>query len=113
MMSDYKYFCDDLFNISNDIFSELGSGFNEAVYQNALGIEFRKRNIKYLKEAKKISDYQIKNFWDEDKKGFYFYDKNLFFYLPLVNQIYFTHTSLSPPPVVDGHLSASPKKIVL
>ena len=51
MKNNYKYFCEDLFNISTDIFSELGSGFNEAVYQNALGIEFRKRNIKYLKEV--------------------------------------------------------------
>ena len=33
-------------------------------------------DIKYLKEAKNISDYQIENFWDEKKKGFYFYDKN-------------------------------------
>lgn len=33
-------------------------------------------DVKYLKEAKNISDYQIENFWDEEKKGFYFYDKN-------------------------------------
>ena len=51
MKNNFQYFCEDLFNISTDIFSELGSGFNEAVYQNALGIEFRKRNIKYLKEV--------------------------------------------------------------
>jgi len=51
MNYDFKYLCNDLFTISNNIFSELGSGFNEAVYQNALGIEFRKRNIKYLKEV--------------------------------------------------------------
>jgi len=51
MKNDFKYFCEDLFSISSDIYSELGSGFNETVYQNALGIEFRKRNIKYLKEV--------------------------------------------------------------
>ena len=51
MKNEFKILCDDLYNISVDIFSELGSGFNEAVYQNALGIEFRKRNIKYLKEV--------------------------------------------------------------
>lgn len=51
MNNNLNILCDDLYNISVDIFSELGSGFNEAVYQNALGIEFRKRNIKYLKEV--------------------------------------------------------------
>ena len=33
-------------------------------------------DIKYLKEAVKLSDYQIQNFWDEDSKGFYYYDQN-------------------------------------
>ena len=33
-------------------------------------------DTKYLKEAVKLSDYQIQNFWDEDRKGFYYYDKN-------------------------------------
>ena len=33
-------------------------------------------DIDYLREAQKLSDYQIKNFWDEDNKGFYFYDIN-------------------------------------
>ena len=47
MNNNLNILCDDLYNIRVDIFSELGSGFNEAVYQNALGIEFRKRNIKY------------------------------------------------------------------
>ena len=51
MNNNLNILCDDLYNISVDIFSELGSGFNEAVYQNALGIEFRKWNIKYLKEV--------------------------------------------------------------
>ena len=50
MADNFKIFCKDIYNISTDIYSELGSGFNEAVYQNALGIEFRKRNIKYLKQ---------------------------------------------------------------
>ena len=33
-------------------------------------------DLKYLKEAIKLSDYQIENFWDEENKGFYYYDKN-------------------------------------
>jgi len=33
-------------------------------------------DIKYLEEAIKLSDYQIENFWDNEDKGFYYYDKN-------------------------------------
>ena len=43
--------CDDLFNIATDIHNELGGGFNEAVHQNALAIEFRDNGIKYIKEV--------------------------------------------------------------
>ena len=43
--------CNDLFNIATDIYNELGGGFNEAVHQNALAIEFRDNGIKYIKEV--------------------------------------------------------------
>ena len=43
--------CDDLFNIATGIYNELGGGFNEAVHQNALAIEFRDNGIKYIKEV--------------------------------------------------------------
>jgi len=33
-------------------------------------------DLRYLDEAKNLSDYQIDNFWDEKNGGFYFYDKN-------------------------------------
>jgi len=33
-------------------------------------------DLKYLEEAKALSDYQIDNFWDTNDKGFYFYDEN-------------------------------------
>ena len=33
-------------------------------------------DLKYLEEAKILSDYQFENFWDEENKGFYFYDIN-------------------------------------
>ena len=33
-------------------------------------------DLKYLEEAKILADYQINNFWDEENKGFYFYDIN-------------------------------------
>jgi len=36
--------------IAEDIYNNLGSGFEERIYQNALAIELRLRNIKYLKE---------------------------------------------------------------
>ena len=33
-------------------------------------------DLRYLDEAKILSDYQFENFWDEENKGFYFYDVN-------------------------------------
>ena len=41
----------DLFKMANNIYSELGGGFNETVNQNALAIELRENKINYLKEV--------------------------------------------------------------
>jgi len=38
-------------SISEEIRKNLGGGFNETIYQNALAIELRRRNIDYLKEV--------------------------------------------------------------
>lgn len=37
--------------IGEEVRKNLGAGFNEAIYQNALAIEFRQRNMEYLKEV--------------------------------------------------------------
>ncbi len=37
-------------NLCKDIFNELGTGFNEVVYQKALEVEFRLRGINYERE---------------------------------------------------------------
>ena len=38
-------------SIAEEVGSHLGCGFNEAIFQNALAIEFRRANIEYLKEV--------------------------------------------------------------
>jgi len=43
--------CTDIFKFAQNIYSELGGGFNEAVTQNALAIELRENKINYLKEV--------------------------------------------------------------
>lgn len=37
--------------MAEEVWKNLGCGFTEQIYQNALGIEFRKNNIDYLKEV--------------------------------------------------------------
>ena len=37
--------------IGEEVRQNLGGGFNEAIFQNALAIEFRRNNIEYLKEV--------------------------------------------------------------
>lgn len=36
---------------AKEVLNELGSGFNESVYQSALAIELRKRKIEYMREV--------------------------------------------------------------
>jgi len=50
MESKFKIFADLITKIVNSIHKELGAGFAEDVYQNALAIELRKYEINYLKE---------------------------------------------------------------
>lgn len=37
--------------LGESVKKQLGCGFDESIYQNALAIEFRRNNIKYLKEV--------------------------------------------------------------
>jgi len=48
---DLKGLVKELKVIGEKIREVLGAGFTETIYQNALAIEFRKRNIEYLKEV--------------------------------------------------------------
>tara|TARA_B100000073_G_scaffold336714_1_gene331844 strand:- start:1129 stop:1611 length:483 start_codon:yes stop_codon:yes gene_type:complete len=50
MESKFKIFAELITKIVNSIHKELGAGFAEDVYQNALAIELRKYEINYLKE---------------------------------------------------------------
>ena len=45
-----KKFNDIIFKLANKIYSKL-SGFEEKYYQSALGIEFRKKKIDFMREA--------------------------------------------------------------
>ena len=46
-----KKIVNEILKISNRIYKELGSGFPENIYQNALAIELRRAKIEYLKEV--------------------------------------------------------------
>ena len=57
-----KKFNDILFKIANKIYSQL-SGLEEKYYQSALGIEFRKKKIDFMREA------GLELFYDEHPLG--------------------------------------------
>jgi len=52
----YKQESYDIISAAMDVYNKLGFGFLEAVYQEALEIEFRKRNIQFERE-KELSIY--------------------------------------------------------
>ena len=49
-MKEKKLF-EKILSIGEEVFSELGGGFNENVHQVGLAIEFREAQIKYLRET--------------------------------------------------------------
>jgi len=49
--SELKEIAQKIKSIGEEVRESLGCGFIEAIYQNALAIEFRKKNIDYLKEV--------------------------------------------------------------
>ena len=51
----------EIIGAAQDVHRELGSGFLEVVYQDALEIEFKKRNIPYQRE------YQLPIFYKDTK----------------------------------------------
>jgi len=58
-----------------EVHSRLGSGFLEAVYQEALAIEFEKRSIPYIKEAKLEITYKERTLLKFYQADFICYDK--------------------------------------
>lgn len=71
----YKQECYDITGAVMDVHSNLGTGFLEEVYQEALEIEFKKRNIPYEREKTLnifYKDVQLKKFYKAD---FICYDK--------------------------------------
>ena len=58
-----------------EVHSRLGSGFLEAVYQEALAIEFVKRSIPYIKEAKLEITYKERTLQKYYQADFICYDK--------------------------------------
>ncbi len=71
----YKQECFDITGAVMDVHSNLGTGFLEEVYQEALEIEFKKRNIPYEREKTLnifYKDVQLKKFYKAD---FICYDK--------------------------------------
>jgi len=50
-VSELKSVAQKIKSIAEEIRKNLGGGFNETIYQNALAIELRRRNIDYLKEV--------------------------------------------------------------
>lgn len=52
-----------------EVHSILGSGFLEAVYQEALAIEFERRNIRFTREEKleiKYKDHTLSKYYESD-----------------------------------------------
>ena len=49
--SQFKTIAAQVKALGEEVRTQLGCGFNETIYQNALAIEFRSRGIEYLKEV--------------------------------------------------------------
>jgi GxxExxY protein len=54
----YKQECYNIVGLCMAVHRELGSGFLEAVYQEALEIEFRKADLDYIRECQIEIDYK-------------------------------------------------------
>ena len=90
-----------------EVHKELGSGFLEAVYQEALALEFKYNDVPFLKE--KLIDIQYKNIFLEKKyiSDFICYD-DIILELKAVSSLRPEHTSQ-----VINYLKATNKKLGL
>jgi GxxExxY protein len=70
MSTDYKYkvLTEKIIRIFYKVYNNLGYGFLEKVYENAMLLDFRKENIQA------VSQYAIKVFYEDEIVGEYFAD---------------------------------------
>jgi GxxExxY protein len=68
MNTDYKELTEKIIGIFYKVYNNLGYGFLEKVYENAMMIEFKKENISA------VSQYAIKVFYQDKIVGEYFAD---------------------------------------
>ena len=70
MNTDYKYkeLTEKIIRIFYKVYNNLGYGFLEKVYENAMLLDFKKENIQA------VSQYAIKVFYEDETVGEYFAD---------------------------------------
>ena len=68
MNIDYKELTEKIIGIFYKVYNNLGYGFLENVYENAMMIDFKKENIPA------VSQYAIKVFYEDEIAGEYFAD---------------------------------------
>lgn len=71
----YKQECFEIVGAAMHVYNILGHGFLEAVYQEALEIEFNKRNIPYVREKELSISYDGVLLKQTYKADFVCYDK--------------------------------------
>ena len=87
-MKQFQKFLSSIEKLANEVYSTLGDGFSEDIYQRALAFEFRSRGIDYLRET------NVEIFYKDQMVGLGEID----FYFPAQKNKYF---SLSKPIILE------------
>ena len=87
-MKQFQKFLSSIEKLANEVYSTLGDGFSEDIYQRALAFEFRSRGIDYLRET------NVEIFYKDQMVGLGEID----FYFPAQKNKYF---SLSKPVILE------------
>lgn len=93
----YESIFKGLLKITENIYKELGTGFDESVVQNAFAIEFREKKIRYLKEIN-IEIFYKDHYVGVDRPDFVLFpslDNKINLNVPLVLELKSTSGSLS------------------